>query len=84
MAQLKIVPISPCANIPAMLRKLADEIEEGAIICDRVTLIAGREVRCFGPVDDARAAEQAIFDMTWGIHRLMSYPAMVALDEDGL
>lgn len=66
------VPIKGNMNIAKVLRDIADEIENGDITCDHVTVIAGFEVYCLGPVDDCRAAESAIFDMTFGIHKLMN------------
>lgn len=77
---MKVVPIVQCADIPKMLRDLAERIESGEDECDRVTVIAGSSVMCFGPVDECRAAEGAIFDMTFGIHAMMALPAMLKLD----
>lgn len=67
-----VTPIKANINIAKVLRSIADQIESGEIPCDHVTIIAGFEVYCAGPLDDCRAAESAIFDMTFGIHKLMS------------
>ena len=64
-------------------KKLADRIESGEVACDRITLIAGSSVYCWGPVSQDRAAEGAVFDMTWGIHYMMGLPVKVQLEMDG-
>jgi hypothetical protein len=67
-----VVPIVGACDILANLRKLADRLESGEITPLHVTCIAGSQVMCFGPVNADKAAEGAIFDMTWGIHYLMA------------
>jgi hypothetical protein len=80
---LKVVPIAGCMDVPAQLRDLADKIEEANDPAIRVTLVVGRDVYCWGPVDNGRAAESAIFDMTYGIHKLMELPVKLNLEKDG-
>jgi hypothetical protein len=64
-----------------MLRRLADDIERSEVKPERVTLITGFSVYCYGPASDERATEQAVLDMTWGIHHLMAM-ARDSLDGD--
>ena len=65
-----VVQINPCADAATGLRNIADMIETGEL--DNVaTVICGTEVFVVGEFDDARAAEQAVFDMTVGTHKLM-------------
>lgn len=75
--------ICPAADVPKMLRELADYIESGEESIDRVTVIYGANVACYGPVSQDRAAEGAVFDMTWGIHYMMGLPVKVQLEMDG-
>lgn len=56
-------------NTPERLRWLADAIERGEFE-PRVTLISGTEVFNFGSPQDL-AAQEAIWHMTYGIHKLM-------------
>ncbi len=85
MEQMNVVPIKRCMDVPTKLRELADKIKadevNGPTI--RVTLIIGQDVHCWGPVADDKAAEGAVFDMTFGIHKLMGLPVKVSLSEDG-
>ena len=79
---MKVVPIVDAADIPAMLRKLAADIESGEVSCERISLVAGFTVACYGPVSGDVAAEKAIFDFTYGIHAVMGYPVQAKLTGD--
>lgn len=80
---MKVVPIADCTDTPARLRELADKIETSGSSQVTVTIIVGSDVYCWGPLTDQRAAEAAIFDMTFGIHKLMGLPVKRALERDG-
>ncbi|MDP2346757.1 MAG: hypothetical protein Q8N34_03420 [Gammaproteobacteria bacterium] len=68
----KIVPIVGCLNVPGTLRSIADEIESSPELQGHsVTLILNDRVYHMGTVDDARASEQAVWNMTFGIHKLL-------------
>ena len=71
LKDVSAVPIKGNINIAKVLRDIAEEIESGDIVCDHVTVIAGSEVYCLGLVSDSKSAESAIFDMTYGIHKIM-------------
>ena len=70
-----VIPIKPCASAVTTLRNIADMIESGELKADKVTVIAGSEVYQGGVFDDGEALKEAVFSMTFGIHKLM---------EDGL
>lgn len=66
-----IIPIKLCANAPDTLRMIADQMENGKFDTTSVTVIAGTEVFQCGEINDGRAAESAVFNMTMGLHKLM-------------
>ncbi len=80
---MNIVPIVGAMDVPARLRELADKIEARNDPAVRVTMVIGGAVYCWGPVDNGKAAEGAIFDMTYGIHKLMGLPVKINLEEEG-
>jgi len=53
------------------LREIADRIENQEIEDDNCTLIIGTDVYHLGEYDDSRAAVDAVFNMTLGIHTMM-------------
>lgn len=68
----KITHIKPCANVAQGLRNIADDIEQGLYEIDDITLCGSGHVFHLGQVDDRRAAANAVFNMNYGIHKLMS------------
>lgn len=66
-----IVQLKPCGNAPLALRNIADMMESGEITAEECTVIAGLDIFHCGELDDGRAAESAIFNMTMGIQKLM-------------
>tara|TARA_Y100000782_G_C10009885_1_gene192368 strand:- start:14 stop:466 length:453 start_codon:yes stop_codon:yes gene_type:complete len=73
-----VVPIKPSADAAQALRNIADRIESGELP-NEATVVCGPEVFHAGQVDDARAATDAVFNLTVGIHRLMR-PVMEGVD----
>ena len=71
MSKCNVRHLKPCSDLATGLRELADSIESGEIDADRATLIMNSEVSQLGIYDDSRAAEQAVFDMVFGISKLM-------------
>lgn len=70
MADLKVVPILPCNDIPAMLRKLADEVEGMQI--DRITVVLpDGDVRVFGGAQEM-IAFHLVYDCQAAIYRALS------------
>lgn len=67
-----VVQLIPCANTVLALRNIADMIERGDIPDGQATVIIGSEVFHTGCVDNAEAATEAIWNMTYGTHKLMS------------
>ena len=67
-----VLQIKPCANVALALRNIADSIDAGDINGESCTLILGADVFYLGEFDDGKAAVGAIWDMTYGIHKLMS------------
>ena len=65
-----VIQLKPCGNAAQALRNIADMIDGGEI-SNECTVICGTEVFHCGEIDDGRAAESAIFNMTMGIHKLM-------------
>lgn len=79
---MEVVKISKNADTALRLRELADRIDESGVSNVRVTAVVnGKDVYCWGPVADDKAAEGAVFDLTYGIHLLMSRPVQVANEE---
>lgn len=58
-------------DIPTALRNIADGIEAGEIDGTTCTIICGCTIYCPGNISTQRAVEIAIWDMTYGIHKLM-------------
>jgi len=87
MDNLKVVPLRPLQDIPNGLRNIADKIEAAIQDGSKVqclTLICGEEIFHLGTIDDAQAAANAIFDMTLGIHKMMSGALKLQrADDDG-
>lgn len=67
-----VVPIAGKMHAPTGLRDIANGIEEGRFSGDSVTVIAGTDVFHLGCLNDAQAAQEAIWNMTFGIHKLMN------------
>jgi len=67
----KITHLKPFTNIPDSLRSIADEVESGLFKDESCTLIIGTDVFHLGTFHDDAAAEKAIWDMTYGIYKLM-------------
>jgi hypothetical protein len=67
-----VFQIKPCAVPQIALRNIADGMDSGEFCAENVTIIAGTEVFHCGCVDDARAAMEAVWNMTYGIHKLMN------------
>ena len=68
-----VIELFPSGNIAQSLRNIADQIESGEIHCKNCTLIANLFVYQLGEGrDDREASATAIFNMTYGIHRLMA------------
>ena len=66
-----IVQIKPSTNLAVALRNIADAYEAGEYESKTCTLIIGVEVFHLGVFDDSQAAQNAVWDMTYGIHKLM-------------
>ena len=69
----KVVSLHPTADVAQTLRRIADRIDEGEFAGETATLILDMQVFTMGAsrVDDERAVEGALFDMTWGTTLLM-------------
>lgn len=65
-----VIHLKPCGNAAQTLRNIADMIDDGDI-ANKCTVICGTDVFHCGQIDDGRAAEQVIFNMTMGIQKLM-------------
>ena len=70
----KIIQLNPEGLNPALgLRNIADQYEAGEFGRNTpVTLVIGREVFHLGTHGDTEAALQAVFDMNFGIHKMMN------------
>ncbi|MGH1470142.1 MAG: hypothetical protein ACRBCS_03055 [Cellvibrionaceae bacterium] len=75
-----VIQIKPCGNAAHALRNIADMIDNEEL-CNECTVIVGSEVFHCGEIDDGRAAESAIFNMTFGIQKLMRPVVDAVLDQ---
>ena len=66
-----VVQIKGCLDAARALRNIADQIESGELP-NEATVVCGTEVFHAGQVDDARAATDAVFNLNFGIQKLMS------------
>jgi hypothetical protein len=66
-----VVKLHPSTDIPQGLRNIAASIERGEVDGESCTIIIGLNVYNLGSADDGKAAANAIFDMTYGVQRLM-------------
>lgn len=69
----EVVMLRELVSVPAGLRNIADAIERGDYDYSAdCTVILGTYVHHLGENDDARAAVNAVWDMTYGISVLMA------------
>lgn len=73
----EVLQLKPCVNVVTALRNIADGIESGELEADSITLISPPDIYHLGVFDDGAAAQDAIFNMTYGIHKMMN----AAMDE---
>lgn len=66
-----VIQLRPNLSAAESLRNIADMMDSGEIANDECTLIAGTEVFHCGQVHDDQAAANAVFNMTYGISKLM-------------
>ena len=66
-----VIQIKPCVSASESLRRIADMMDNEEVDSHSVTVITGVDVFQCGEFDDARAAENAVFNMTMGLHKLM-------------
>ena len=76
-----VVNLRPNINMACALMNIAEEIQNGNIAESECTLIIGTDVYHLGCIDDREAAVNAVFNMTYGIQKLMR-PAVDASLED--
>lgn len=66
-----VIQIKPCCDPVATLREIADKIDRGEFEQGDWTIIGSGHIFHAGQVNDERAAEAAIFNMNFGIHKVM-------------
>lgn len=66
-----VTMIKSSMDVAATLRSIADNIDSGEYSSDSCTIILGSDVFHAGCVSDQQAASDAVFNMTFGIHKLM-------------
>lgn len=66
-----VVQLFPTADAPTVLRSIASGIENGEYPETDCTVILGSRIFHAGTVDDGEAAMEAVWNMTYGIHKLM-------------
>lgn len=79
---MNVTPIKPSINVAETLRQIADSIDSGEHDGECCTMVLdSKDVFSFGVgrVDDSRAAVEAVFDMTLGIHKLV-HPVMHVIE----
>jgi len=79
---MNVTPIKPSINVAETLRRIADSIDSGEHDGECCTMVLdSQHVFSFGKdrVDDNRAASEAVYDMTIGIHKLV-HPVMHVIE----
>ena len=71
-AMSKVINLFTENDVPTNLRNIADSIERGDLPGDGATLIIETDIFYLGNVPDHQAAANAIFDMNFGVHKLMN------------
>ncbi len=66
-----VIQIKPCVNVSATLRCIADDIDAGIYEAETCTFIIGTCLFHLGSFTDECAAERALWDMQYGINKLM-------------
>lgn len=66
-----VITLRPCQNVVTGLRAIADEIERGDLLHDRLTIVAGDAVYHVGALNDCQAAKDAVFDLNIALSRIM-------------
>ena len=66
-----VIKLYPSQDAAECLREIAEKIDSGELE-NQATLIIGADVWHVGEVNEERAAEAAVFNMTLGIHKLMN------------
>lgn len=64
-------PGTTLKDIPAGLRKIAEEIEKGEIEAKSITLSTGDDLFHLGDVSNELAKKNAVFNLQSGMHNLM-------------
>lgn len=66
-----VIELFPKGSVADGLRVIANRIDDQEIEDDNCTLIIGSDVYHLGEYDDSRAAVDAVFNMTVGLHKIM-------------
>lgn len=66
-----VVPIKQSIAIAETLRSIADAIDSGEYPATSATLVLDSLVFHMGPVSEQAAIQDAIWNMTFGIHKIM-------------
>lgn len=69
---MSITNIKENMNVAKTLRGIADDIDVGELQVDNATLIMGTEVYHMGTVSDQTAVMEAVWNMNFGITKLMA------------
>jgi hypothetical protein len=67
-----IVLIADNINVARVLRNIADDIDKGRYKGKTATLVLDDEVFHMGTINDEFSARDAMWDLNYGIHKLMS------------
>lgn len=68
-----VVLLHPASSVSVGLRNIADAIDRGEYAYEKdCTLVMGTEVFQLGEIDDSRAAVNAVWDLTYAVHKLMA------------
>lgn len=66
-----VIPIKRSIKIAETLRRIADEIDAGEHPATSATLVLDSQVFHMGPVSVEAAVRDAVWNMTYGIHKIM-------------
>lgn len=69
-----VIHLAPCLDVPATLRRIADQIDAGTYPGQSATLVLDGAIFHMGSasVHNDTAAREAVWNLTYGLHAMMA------------